>query len=332
MENPNFRFNSVIQEMDCCFGINDIFEIYYDQNNNNELHLICPSENYSIKVIRLKDNQLIKTLVGHTGKITLIRRFYNNINKKDYLISSGKKSEVKIWDLSDNFNLLFSLKINYSENTCIYSCALFFSENKGNYLITSSNENSDEDYTKIYDFNTQKLIANLDVTNQIEIFYMLLWENESKNYLIESSIGRILIHNLENKQLFHILNAPYRSTQNSMCLIKNPEINKVDLLCVTTIHGSLDFWDLGTFTLKFSIKYKSSYFYDIINWFDKFVIVAEKFNSSIVIVDLIQRKLISVIKNKNNSYVISLKQIIHPKFGQSLLSSDLNKNIVLWAH
>ena len=29
MESPNFRFNSIIQEMNCCFGINDIFDIYY---------------------------------------------------------------------------------------------------------------------------------------------------------------------------------------------------------------------------------------------------------------------------------------------------------------
>ena len=161
---------------------------------------------------------------------------------------------------------------------------------------------------------------------------MLIWENESINYLIESSIGCILIHNLETKKLFHILNATNKSTQNSMCLINNPEINKVVLLCVTTIHSSLDFWDLGTFTLKFSIKYKNSYFYDIINWYNKYVIVAEKFNSFIVVVDLVQRKVITVIKNKNNSYVISLKHIIHPKFGQSLLSSDLNKNIILWVH
>ena len=332
MENPNFHYNSIVQEMNCCFGINDIFDIYYDLNDNNELYLIYPSDNFSIKITRLKDNQLIRNLDGHTGKITLIRCFYNYISKKNYLISSGKKSEVKIWDLSDNHKLLFSLKINYSENTCIYSCALFFSENKGNYLITSSNENRREDYTKIFDFNTKQLIANLETTNQIEIFYVLLWENGPINYLIESSIGCILIHNLETKKLFKILRATNKSTQNSLCLIKNPENNKVDLLCATTIHGSLDFWDLGSFTLKFSIKYKSSYFYDIINWYDKYVIVAEKFNSSIIIIDITQKKVITVIKNKNNSYVISLKKIIHPIFGQSLLSSDLDKNIILWTH
>jgi len=332
MENPNFRFNSVIQEMDCCFGINDIFDIYDDKSNNNELYLIFPSANFSIKITRIKDNQLIKTLEGHTGKITFLKHFYNDIELKDYLITSGKKSVVKVWDLSDNYKLLYSLDINYSVNTNIYSCTLFFSENKGNYLIVSSNENKDEDYTKIYDFYTQDLIANLDKTDLVEIYYLLLWNDNSKDYLIESSLGRILIHNLENKELFIILSTNKKSVQNSMCLIKDPDTNQLNLLCVTTIHGSIDFWDLGTFQLKFSIKYKSSYFYDIINWFDKYIIVSEKFYSSIIIIDVLQRRVITKIKNKNDSYVVSLKIIKHPTFGAGLLSSDFDKKITLWTH
>ena len=82
MENPNLHFNSEIDQMQCCFGINDIFDIYYDQNNNNELFLIYPSENFTIKVIRLKDNQLIKTLEGHKGKIRSIRHFKDKLQSK----------------------------------------------------------------------------------------------------------------------------------------------------------------------------------------------------------------------------------------------------------
>lgn len=332
MENPNIRFNSNIQKMNDCFGINDIFDTYYDKNKNNELNLILPSDNYSIKIIRLKDNKLIKNLQGHTGKITLIRHFYNNIKQEDYFISSGKPSEIKVWDLSYNYNLLFSLKINYSINTLIYSSILFFSENKGSFLITSSNENSQEDYTKIYDFNTQKLISNLEFTNVNEIFYLLLWNDGNNDYLIESSIGRVFMHNLETKELFHILNSPNKSSQNSMCLIKNHENNDRDLLCVSTVHGAIYFWDLGTYTLKFSINYKSCYFYHIINWNENYLIVAEKLNSSIIIMDLMQKRVITVIKNKNDSYMISLKKINHPLYGQCLLSSDLDKNISLWTH
>ena len=330
--NPNIRFNSIIQKMNCCFGINDIFDIYHDKNNNNELCLIFPSDNFVIKITRLLDNHLIKSLEGHTGKISFLKHFYNEFEQKDYLISSGKKSVVKVWDLSDNYNLLYTLNINYSTNSIIYNCTVLFTENKGNFLIISSNENQKEDYTKIYDFNTEEFIADLEATNYIEIFCLLIWKNNDKNYLIESSIGNILIHNLETKELIKILSTNKKSIQNSMCLINDPDSKKLDLLCVTTVHGLINFWDLGNFTLKFSIKYKSSYFYDIINWNDNYIIVGEKNNSSIIIIDVLQRRVITVIKNKNISFVITLKKLNHPLYGQSLLINDLKNNIILFSH
>ena len=117
-----------------------------------------------------------------------------------------------------------------------------------------------------------------------------------------------------------------------MCLINDPDSKKLDLLCVTTVHGLINFWDLGSFTLKFSVKYKSSYFYDIINWNDNYIIVGEKNNSSIIIIDVLQRRVITVIKNKNMSFVITLKKFNHPLYGQSLLINDLKNNIILFSH
>ena len=331
-ENPNFKFKNVVKHMDCCFGINDIFDIYYDKNNNFELYLISPSENFSIAITRLKDNQLIKSLQGHNQKITSLRCFYDEIKQKDYLVSSSKKCKVIIWDLSNNFNLLYSLDVDYSQNSIIYSCLLFFSQNKGNYLITCSNETDSKDFTKIYNFENHQLICELEGTNRIEIYYLLSWKNDDKDYLFETSIGRVIVHDLETKNLFHILNSPNRSIQNSACLIKNTQTNKIDLLAVPTIHGDIYFWDLNTFKLKFSIKYQNSYFYDIINWNDKYIIVAEKFNSLIVIIDISIRKIITIMKNKNESFVISLKKINHPLYGESLLSSDIDNNISLYTH
>ena len=103
--------------------------------------MICPSDNYSLSITRLRDNQLIKSLEGHEGQISFVKHFYNKNKKKDYLISACKKSVVKVWDLTDDYNLLFSLNVDYSENTKIFSCIALFTENKENYLITSSNEN-----------------------------------------------------------------------------------------------------------------------------------------------------------------------------------------------
>ena len=331
-KNPNFHLNSILKQMNDCFGINDIFDIFYDKKNNNELYLISPCKGFLIEITRLRDNQLIKLLKGHDGKISLIRHFFDERKQINYLVSSGKKSKVNVWDLTNNYNLLFSLNVDYSENSIIFSCVLFFSENKGNFLIVSSNENSHKDFTKIYDFENHQLIANLEATNFAEIYYLLLWNNGEKDYLIGTSIGRVLIHNLETKELFHILNSPKISVQNSACLIKSSQTNKIDLLSVSTVSGNIDFWDLNTFKIKFSIKYNKSYFYHLINWNNRYLIVAEKFNSLILIIDIVIRKIITSIKDNNDQFVVSLKKINHPLYGHSLLSSDLNNTITLWTN
>ena len=174
--NPNFRLKETIIEMKCCFGINDIFDVYNAPNDNNELYLVSPGENSSIFINRLKDKKLIKELEGIKGQIHFLKHFYNKNDNTDYLIASFKGSTVRLWNLL-NYNLIYSLKINYSENTRIYSCLSYFPKNKDNYLITSSNEDKKEDFTKIYDFYTSNFIGNLEHTNRKDIFYLLLWNN-----------------------------------------------------------------------------------------------------------------------------------------------------------
>ena len=57
--NPNFKLKETIIEMKCCFGINDIFDVYNAPNDNNELYLISPGENSSILITRIRDKKLI---------------------------------------------------------------------------------------------------------------------------------------------------------------------------------------------------------------------------------------------------------------------------------
>ena len=59
--------------MNFSFCINDIFDIYNNKNNNNELCLIFPSDNFTIKITRLLDNHLIKSLEGHISKISFLK-------------------------------------------------------------------------------------------------------------------------------------------------------------------------------------------------------------------------------------------------------------------
>ena len=332
IKNPNLKLKEVIKEMDCCFGINDIFDVYYNRKENNELYLISADKNYTISIIRIRDKKLVKSLPCTQNKeIKMIRHFYNNKYNKDFLISSCKGSEIKIWDLSNNYNLIHSLKIDYSQNSIIFSGLLYFSENNGDYIITCSNCNENNDFTKIYNFNDGNFIENLENTNRFDIYYLLLWNRDENNdYLIQCSLGTIFIHNLQNKKLFQILRKENKSTiHNSACLIKN---DGTDYLYVVNVNGLIDVWNLNTFQLKQSIEYFKSYFYHIISWNKRYILVAEKSNSSILVIDTMYNRVISVFKEIHKSFVNSLKKIDHPIYGESLLSCDFDNKILLWTH
>ena len=329
--NPNLKFKEIFKKIDCCFGINDVFDIYYSHNENNELYLISASTNYTISITRLRDKKLVKSLsIKGNQEIKMIRHFYNKKNNKDYLISTLKNANIKIWDLSNNYNLILSKKIDYSENSIIFSSILYFSKN-GDFFITSSNCDENEDYTKIFNLNDGNFLANLENTNRIDIYYILLWNNNNIDYLIQCSLGKILIHNLENKQLFHILRKTEKGTiHNSACIVKKKDGN--DFLYVGNVNGLIDIWDLKNFNLLKSIKYFKSYFYHMISWNQRYILVAEKLNCSIIIIDALYNRVISVLKGIHSSFVICLKKINHPIYGESLLSSDLDKQIYLWTH
>lgn len=329
-KNPNFRFKEVFKDLSCCFGINDIFDIYYDQANNNELYLITSDKDFKISITRIRDKQLIKSLPGiENHRVNMIRHFYNKNNAHDYLVVSFKDSNIKVWDLTNNYNLIHSFHVDYSKNSSIYSALLYFTDTNKNYIITCSNCNENKDFTKIYNFEDGSFLQNLELTNRIDIYYLLIWNNNNYDYLIQCCHSNVLIHNLENKELFNNLRKASNGTiHNSACIIKSEE--GIDYLYVGNVNGLIDVWNLNTFQLKQSIKHLSSYYYHFLNWNDRFLIIAEKFSCSIIIFDTKYNKIINVLKDNQDCFVISVKKIDHPIYGECLLSSNLDNKLSLW--
>ena len=329
-KNPNLEFKEIIKEMDFCFGINDIFDIYYDKKQNNELFLISADKNDSISITRIKDKKLIKSIPrGFKKSIKMLRHFYSPIKTTDYLISSFSNSILKIYDLSNNYNLIHTIDVDYSSNSIIYSSLLYFSE-KGDFLITSSNSNENNDYTKIYDFSNGALVENINFTNRVDIYYLLLWNKENNDYLIQCSIRDIYLYNFENKDITVLHKNENSTIHNSACLVKKND--GIDYLYVGNVNGLIDVWNLQNYNLEQSIKYSKSYFYHLISWNNRYILVAEKMNCSIIVIDTEVNKVVSVYKDIHQSFVVSLKKIMHPIYGECLLSSDLNNEIYLWTH
>ena len=68
----------------------------------------------------------------------------------------------------------------------------------------------------------------------------------------------------------------------------------------------------------------------IIQWNDKYIIVADNKNKSFKIIDIDKSEVICNIGGKHENNVICVKKIYHPLYGESLLSAGNDKIIKLW--
>ena len=68
----------------------------------------------------------------------------------------------------------------------------------------------------------------------------------------------------------------------------------------------------------------------IIEWNNKYIIVADLDNESFKIIDLEENKIICDINGQHNSEIVCIKKIYHPIYGESLLSAANDNTIKLW--
>ena len=69
--------------------------------------------------------------------------------------------------------------------------------------------------------------------------------------------------------------------------------------------------------------------YGIVNYNEKYLILGD-INGILLVYDLNINKIISKINTEECSGIISIKKLIHPKYGESILTYDRNGCIKLW--
>ena len=102
------------------------------------------------------------------------------------------------------------------------------------------------------------------------------------------------------------------------------------LLYSSSKNGYINLWDLYSKKLLKSINAVGCILCHMIQWNDKYAIVADYNNRYIKIVDL---ELFSVVKDINGEHekeLKSVKKIFHPIYGDSLLSAGNDCCIKLW--
>ena len=322
-KNPNLKYKtSICKDAGFC-GYNDIFEVFISHKDNKEY--LVSRESKILVIYLLLKNKKISSLAGHIGSIYIIKYFINNKNKNEYLISGDSFGFLIIWDITNNYNQKYIIKTEY--NSYVYGLLFFPNNLNNNYIITASVKNDQN--SKIFSFENKELIREIYFTSNREIYYILPWYNKTKNqyFIIQlSSISIIISNLLIEAPNSYLINEPEGNHYSGFIYSKDDS----DYLCCSSSNGTVNIWDLYTQKIFKVINIaKCERLYNVIQWNDRYCIIAGSLGS-LVIIDLINYKVISIIRDKDENDIICVKKIKHPKYGETLLSLAKDNMIKLW--
>ena len=298
---------------------------------NDLLYLVYSNNNKSIISINLINKQKIHEIKNaHNWPIICFRYYLDKIKKIDLIISiSADDNNIKLWKVN-NWECILNMK-NINKVGSLYSACFLYNNNQNYILTTKYNILNDSELIKVFDFKGNK-IKELNDSNDNTYFIDTFYDNKySKNYIITGNNGSIKSYDYNENKIYH----NYDDNNNRIRSIYNAIINKQKeeiKLIESSTDGYIRIWNFHSGKLLSKIKVINHSLYSLCLWDEKYLFVG-CWKETIKLIDLDNRKIIKDLKvnTENIRNIISIKKIIHPKYGECLISQGIfNSQIKLW--
>ena len=293
-------------------------------------YLVYAKENKSIisyDIINNKKNKEIKN--AHEDYIINFQHYYDKINKEDLILSiSSDDSNIKLWNIN-NWDIILNLK-NINNCGWIYS-ACFLNDNDQNYILASNSNSGNCESIKVFDFKGNK-IKEINDSNEKTYYINSYFDYRvSKNYIITGNKGYVKSYDFTNNKIYHIYNDnkdnDNNKDHNSIIINDKEDIIKI---IESSEDGKIRIWDFHSGSLINKIEILNSRLYGICLWNNKYLFVGNN-DKNIKLINL-EKGTISKYLIGHNNYVLTLKKIIHPHYGECLISQNYNNGqIKIWA-
>ena len=301
------------------FTIDNVIAVYVGYDGNS--YLAAPiSTTFEIEIMNLRDNKIVHSLKGHSAHIYIVRHYFQRKSSTDFLISTSSERKVKVWNLK-TYECLITLNKCHT-GTYLYSALLLFDNiNNLNYIVTSC----PNEYMKLWDFDSGKFIREIGSTSDYT-YFINYWNNNNINYIINANSSNVKIYGInKSKEIYREFLAP-QSTWHMSAFVER--MNDINYLFESDGNGYLRIWNIEKKEIYKSIQASGCNLRGICFWNDRFIIAASS-DKGFKIFDLENNKNIITIHG-HESVLCTVQKIMHPLYGESLISSGIDGNIKLW--
>jgi len=295
---------------------------------NEELYLVYSTKIISIICFNIINNKKINQIKNaHEKYISNFRYYFDKMNKRDLIMSiSSIDNNLKLWNIN-NLECLYNFKKVNSIGRLISSC--FINDNNLTYILSSnSNHPNDCEPIKIFELNGNQL-KSLNQSNDNTFFIGTFYNKRIyKTYIITGNYGYVKSYDYNDDCLYHKYDGNDNRRHYSLD-INESENDDIIKLIDSSCSGIIRIWDFNSGELLNKINVDDNMIYSVCLWNWNYLFIG-CMDNTIKLIDLVKGEIIKVLTECDN-FIICVKKVKHPKYGECLVSQGLGKEqIKIW--
>ena len=304
--------NNSIDSVFCCF-----------RAVTGETLVVWGTPTFTIECYDLAQEKIIKTVLNaHTNTIFSCRHYFDRKKKNNLIITSSYDRYVKVWDVQANWKNIVSIPQAHN-GYYIYSVSILCEEKENkNYVIsTAPNELS-----KVWSFKGEQL-RTFGVSNESTYFIDVYFDiKTSQYYIINANSQDVKAYFFQTGELFRSYKATPQTWHMSAVVT---DINKIPHLIESDGNGNIHLWEFHTGQLVKGILGGG-----IINlrgicvWNEEFVLSSGS-DYQVKIYNIKSGEFVKGLAS-HSSTACSCVKVLHPLYGEALISHGLDGKLKLW--
>ena len=314
-----------------CNLVDDSFAYYYFYNSfnvfqsvNGNFYLIYTNTKNSIILFNLLVNKKINEIKNsHNEYISNFRHLLDKKNKRDLVISiSAKDNCIKLWNIN---TLECLLHIHHLNKKGYLFSACFLSDNNNNYIITT-NFSFYPEPIKLFDLDGNK-IKEINESGKSTYFIDIYYDNKkSKIYVIVGTEDSIKSFDYYENKIYKKYMNEINSFSNNIIINDNGQ-GFVKLI-ESDRENKIKIWNFHSGELLKIIGDINNNINNLCLWNNEYII-ASCYKGIIKLIEINNGKIIKdFIFHKQ--FIITIIKIIHPLYGECLISHGNDNLIKLW--